>query len=162
LVEFVYSNGFLTGLGLKFPAACGAAGVTTQKSEGDLATPAGTHFLLRILYRADREKPPATNCPIEPIGPDDAWCDDPSHPAYNSFITLPHPARHEKLYRPDPIYDIIGVLNWNISPTIPNRGSAIFLHAATPQLSPTQGCIALATLHLRTILAAGLSSITVK
>ncbi len=162
MVEFTYQNGFLTGHGLKFPAACGANGITTHKSEGDLATPAGPLKLLRVLYRADREKPPVTHLPIEPIGPTDAWCDDPNHPAYNTHIQTPHPARHEILHRPDPIYDIIGVLSWNISPTIPHRGSAIFLHIATPTYAPTQGCIALAPHHLRTILAAGLSSITVK
>jgi L,D-peptidoglycan transpeptidase YkuD (ErfK/YbiS/YcfS/YnhG family) len=162
LVEFIYQNGFLTGPGLKFPAACGAAGVTTHKTEGDQATPAGALKLLRILYRADREKPPATAVPIEPIGPNDAWCDDPNHLAYNSHVQIPHPARHEQLHRSDNLYDIIGVLNWNIAPTIPNRGSAIFLHIATGTFSPTQGCIALAPPHLRQCLAAGLSSITVK
>lgn len=162
MVEFTYRNGFLTGPGITYPAACGGAGISSQKSEGDQATPAGTLKLLRVLYRADREKPPTTIVPIEPIGPHDAWCDDPSHPAYNTHIQTPHRARHEQLHRNDPLYDIIGVLDWNISPTIPHRGSAIFLHIATPTYSPTQGCIALSSHHLRHCLAAGLSSITVR
>ena len=49
----------------------------------------------------------------------------------------------EHLYRDDHIYDIICVLNYNTSPIIPGRGSAIFLHIAKPDFSGTEGCIAI-------------------
>jgi L,D-peptidoglycan transpeptidase YkuD (ErfK/YbiS/YcfS/YnhG family) len=161
LVEFVFSDGFLTGPGLRFRAVCGAAGITTHKQEGDQATPAGLLPLLRVLYRADRGKTPRCAVPVEPIAPDDGWCDDSSHAAYNQQIRLPHPARHEKLWRADGIYDIAGVLDWNFSPTRPGHGSAIFLHVATADYGPTAGCIALALPDLRSCLEAGLTAVRV-
>jgi len=162
LAEFTYQNGLLTGNGLRCRAVCGRAGVTLHKREGDGATPAGAHPLLRVLYRADRVKPPACAVPLEPIGPSDGWCDDPADPAYNRAVRLPYPGRHEPLWRADGIYDIIGILGWNTGPIIPGGGSAIFLHAATPDFSPTAGCIALALPDLQTVLAAGLTSLRVQ
>ncbi len=161
MVEFFLHNGFLEGPGLRCRAAIGEAGITQHKAEGDQATPAGTHVLTRLLYRADRVKPPACAVPIEPIAPSDAWCDDPAHPAYNRQVRRPHDARHEILWRADAAYDIIGILNWNTNPVVPGRGSAIFLHIARPDFSPTAGCIALALPDLRACLAAGLTRITV-
>jgi len=161
LVEFVFSDGFWRGAGLRFRAVCGAAGVTAHKQEGDEATPAGVLPLVRVLYRADRGKAPRCAVPIEPIAPDDGWCDDPADPAYNQQIRLPHPARHEVLWRGDGIYDIAGVLGWNLAPIRPGHGSAIFLHVATADYGPTAGCIALGLADLRVCLEAGLTAIRV-
>jgi len=161
LTEFLLRGGFLSGAGLTCRAAIGKAGVTARKREGDQATPAGLHKVLRLLYRADRLRPPSCAVPLEPIGPADAWCDDPNDPAYNRPMTLPHPASHEPLWRQDCLYDLIGILDWNMSPPIPHRGSAIFLHVATPDLAPTAGCIALTMPDLRACLEAGLSAIRV-
>ncbi len=161
MVEFVYREGFLTGPGLKFRAACGRAGLSAHKQEGDGATPLGRLPLERVLYRADRVQPPRCAVPLEPIAPDEGWCDDPDVAAYNRKIRLPYAARHEDLWRRDPLYDIIGVLGWNTAPILRNRGSAIFLHVATPDYAPTAGCIALAAEDLLTSLAAGLKGILV-
>jgi L,D-peptidoglycan transpeptidase YkuD (ErfK/YbiS/YcfS/YnhG family) len=160
LTEFLLAHGFLSGAGLRLRAAIGRQGVADRKREGDGATPAGTMKLLRVLYRADRVKPPSCAVPIEPIGPKDGWCDDPTDGAYNRMVRLPHQARHELLWRPDELYDIIGVLDWNIPP-IPGAGSAIFLHIAKPDYAPTEGCVALAAPDLRACLAAGLSGVVV-
>ncbi len=161
MVEFVYRGGFLIGPGLKFRAACGRAGLTAHKQEGDGATPLGHLPLERVLYRADRVKPPRCAVPLEPIGPDEGWCDDPDDAAYNRMVRLPYPGRHEELWRRDSLYDIIGVLGWNTAPIIRNRGSAIFLHIATADYAPTAGCIALALADLQASLAAGLTAIEV-
>ncbi len=161
LVELLFQNGFLTGSGLRFRAVCGAAGVTDHKQEGDEATPAGLLPLLRVLYRADRVKPPRCAVPIEPIGPDDGWCDDPADPAYNQPVRLPYPGRHEALWRGDGIYDIAGVLGWNVSPVRRGQGSAIFLHVAGADFGPTAGCIALGLADLRVCLEAGLTGVRV-
>ncbi len=99
--------------------------------------------------------------PVEPLAPDDGWCDDPNHPDYNRMVRLPHPARHETLWRADAVYDIIGVLGWNDAPVVRRAGSAIFLHVARPDLAPTEGCIALKLPDLRRLLAAGLTEIRV-
>lgn len=142
--------------------AIGRGGVRADKSEGDGATPAGLLPLRRVLFRADRVAPPACAVPVEPIAPQDGWCDDPSHPDYNRPVGLPHPARHERLWREDTLYDIVGVLGWNDAPVLRGRGSAIFLHLARPDLAPTEGCIALAEQDLRAALASGLTEILVR
>ena len=36
------------------------------------------------------------------------------------------------------------LIGYNTDPPVPGRGSAIFLHVATPGFSPTAGCIAVA------------------
>jgi L,D-peptidoglycan transpeptidase YkuD (ErfK/YbiS/YcfS/YnhG family) len=162
LVEFLFRDGLLEGPGLRLRAVGGRAGVTTRKTEGDGATPLGPLPLLRVLYRADRIKPPLCAVPVEPIGRNDGWCDDIADPAYNKPVRLPYPGRHEALWRDDGVYDVIGILAWNITSIVPGRGSAIFLHAATPDYAPTAGCVALALHDVLTCLEAGLSSITVQ
>lgn len=135
-----------------FRCALGRAGIRQHKEEGDNATPAGLLPLRRVLYRADRLTAPDCTVPVEPIGPRDGWCDDPTDKAYNRPVRLPYPGRHEELWRTDPIYDIIGVLGWNDQPVVRGLGSAIFLHLARPDYSPTEGCIALALPDLRALL----------
>jgi L,D-peptidoglycan transpeptidase YkuD (ErfK/YbiS/YcfS/YnhG family) len=142
-------------------AALGRGGVRADKQEGDGATPAGLLQLRRVLYRADRLRPPACAVPLEPIAPTDGWCDDPDDAAYNRQVRLPHSARHEVLWREDGVYDVIGVLGWNDAPVRRGWGSAIFLHVARPDLAPTEGCIALPLPDLLAILAAGLTEIEV-
>ena len=61
---------------------------------------------------------------------------------YNQYIQFPFQESAEHLYRDDHIYDIVCVLNYNTSPIIPGRGSAIFLHIAKPGFLGTEGCIA--------------------
>lgn len=157
----VRGDGLLRLGGLVVRAAIGRGGITAHKREGDGATPAGLLKLRRVLFRADRLAAPPCAVPREPIAPDDGWCDDPGSPDYNRMIRLPHPARHEVLWRADPLYDVIGVLGWNDAPTIPGRGSAIFLHVARPDYAPTEGCIALARPDLLAVLTAGLTTIEV-
>jgi len=161
LVEFRFRDGLLAGNGLRLRAVCGQSGVSARKMEGDGATPAGVLPLLRVLYRADRVKAPRCAVPVEPISPADAWCDDPADPAYNRPVRLPFAGRNEALWRGDGIYDVCGVLGWNSAPIVPHRGSAIFLHVARPDFSPTEGCIALALPDLLTVLATGLTRIEV-
>ncbi len=131
-----------------------------DKREGDGATPAGRMALRRVLYRADRTAPPAARVRVEPIAREDGWCDDPGHPDYNRQVRLPHPARHEALWREDGLYDIIGVLGWNDAPVERGRGSAIFLHIARADYAPTEGCIALDARDLRRVLG-GLEALDV-
>ncbi|WP_284947457.1 L,D-transpeptidase family protein [Acidisoma cladoniae] len=154
-------DGFLVLGGERYPACVGRAGITALKLEGDGATPAGLLPLRRVLYRADRVAPPKARCPIEPLDSNDGWCDDPRDAAYNRRVRLPYEGRHERLWRDDAVYDIIGVLGWNDEPPIRDRGSAIFLHVTTPARGPTAGCVALDLEHLRAVLAKGLTCINV-
>ena len=144
-----------------YRAAIGRGGARADKQEGDGATPAGLLVLRRVLYRADRLAPPRCAVPLEPIAPDDGWCDDPASARYNRAVRLPFDAGHEQLWRADAVYDVIGVLGWNDDPPVRGRGSAIFLHVATPDVAPTAGCIALTLPDLLALLAAGLTAIEV-
>ncbi len=161
MAVFTFHDGFLTAENFLLRAVCGRAGVTAYKQEGDNATPAGTLDLVRVLYRADRVKTPRCGVPVEPIGRLDGWCDDVADPLYNRQVRLPYAGRHEALWREDGVYDVIGVLGWNFAPVVPGRGSAIFLHVATPDYAPTAGCIALALPDLLACLEAGLSAIRI-
>jgi L,D-peptidoglycan transpeptidase YkuD (ErfK/YbiS/YcfS/YnhG family) len=56
------------------------------------------------------------------------------------------------LWREDEIYDLLVVLGYNDDPVVPGLGSAIFLHVARPDFSPTEGCVALARSELERFL----------
>lgn len=143
--------------------ALGKGGVkpAAEKREGDGATPAARMALRRVLFRADRGPAPRCAVPVEPIAPTDGWCDDPAHRHYNRQVALPFDASHERLWREDHVYDVIGVLGWNDDPVQRGRGSAIFLHLARPGFAPTEGCIALEARDLRRVLEAGLRGVEV-
>jgi L,D-peptidoglycan transpeptidase YkuD (ErfK/YbiS/YcfS/YnhG family) len=157
----VTADGRLLFAGVTYRAALGRGGVRADKQEGDGATPAALLPLRRVFYRADRIAKPRTPLPIEPLARSDGWCDDPSHRAYNTHIALPFEARHEMLWRDDPLYDLCAVLGWNDAPVVRGRGSAIFLHLARPDYAPTEGCVALALPDLLTVLAAGLRALDI-
>ncbi|GBR52580.1 hypothetical protein AA106555_0963 [Neokomagataea thailandica NBRC 106555] len=127
-----------------------------------MATPIGALSLRKVFYRADRVQKPVSGAGliVEPLAPNDGWCDDVGHADYNKHVTLPHPASCEELWRADHAYDICVVLGWNDSPVVPGNGSAIFLHLP-PSKGYTEGCIALQEQDLRAALAQGLSEIIV-
>jgi L,D-peptidoglycan transpeptidase YkuD (ErfK/YbiS/YcfS/YnhG family) len=149
----VDSSGFAAWNDRRMRCAVGRSGVTITKREGDGATPAGRWPMRRVLYRADRLARPVTTLPAASLARSDGWCDDPAHPDYNHAVTLPHPARCERLWRRDRVYDLIVVLGYNDAPVRAERGSAIFLHVARRGYVPTEGCIALTRADLLLVLA---------
>lgn len=158
-----FADGRFVFEGRVLRCALGKGGVrpATEKREGDGATPAARMTLRRVLFRADRGAPPRCAVPVEPIAPQDGWCDDPAHRAYNRPVRLPFDASHETLWRADAVYDVIGVLGWNDDPVERGRGSAIFLHLARDDYRPTEGCVALGARDLRVVLEAGLRGVEV-
>ena len=150
-----YSDGVLDFEGRRMTCALGPAGVkpAAQKREGDGASPAGTWPLRRVLFRPDRGRAPVTALPVQPLARDDGWCDAPADPQYNRPVRLPYPASAERLWRDDPVYDLIVVLGHNDDPVRAGAGSAIFLHIARPGYTPTQGCVAVTREDLEAILA---------
>lgn len=166
VVERFDGVAFLAAADMRVRVALGRGGVSTEKREGDGATPLGLLTLRRVLVRADRIA--AGEVPVlgggvsgGRIAPFDGWCDDPAHADYNTAVTLPHNGRHERLWREDGVYDVVGVLGWNDAPVVRGRGSAIFLHVANDEFGPTEGCIAVARGDLLALLGAGLSNIEV-
>lgn len=140
----VSASGHLIWRGKTYPCRLGKSGVVQNKREGDGGTPIGSFPIRRLYYRPDRLEKPKTALPCFALSPNDGWCDDSTHPDYNQFVHLPHPASCEALWREDGLYDVILVLGYNDAPPVPGLGSAIFFHVANPQGKPTQGCVALA------------------
>lgn len=132
--------------GKLFPCTFGRGGINAQKCEGDGATPIGTHRIVGMLYRPDRIASPTEWA--MPILPGDFWSDDPDDIDYNMIVRVPYAASHEKLWRADPLYDLVLLTDWNWPNAVPGRGSAIFIHRWRRQGYPTEGCIGLAPQHL--------------
>jgi len=139
-----YRDGWLSWSGGAARAAVGRAGVSANKKEGDGTTPAGTFPLISAFYRADRLPPPSSRLPLRALSPSDAWVDDPADRNYNRLVSVPYPAHAEPMWLDDAVYDLLVVIGYNMAPVIAGAGSAIFLHIARPDFSPTAGCIAVA------------------
>ena len=127
----------------KVKCAIGKRGIGIKKEEGDLITPKGTFRIQEIFYRKDKLKNFTTKISKKAITKNMGWCDDPSSKKYNKLIKYPFKFSSEKFFRSDDIYDLILVLNFNSSPIIKGKGSAIFIHIAKKKFSPTIGCIAI-------------------
>jgi len=155
LIYVATADGWLDLGGRRIRCALGPAGVVPaeRKREGDGASPAGVWPIRRVLYRPDQGPPPHTALPAAPIAPDDGWCDAPDDPAYNRPVKLPYPASAERMWRDDRLYDLVVVLGHNDDPPKPGLGSAIFLHLAKPDYTPTHGCVAVARADLEALLA---------
>lgn len=136
------SRGRMLAPGLDLPCALGSAGLVRRKREGDGATPVARLRALAAYWRPDRLPRPRTLLPLVALRPDSGWCDDPADRRYNQPIRLPSAARHEGMWRTDDLYDLVLDLSWNRGPVRRGRGSAIFLHAARPGFTPTEGCVA--------------------
>jgi L,D-peptidoglycan transpeptidase YkuD (ErfK/YbiS/YcfS/YnhG family) len=128
----------------RWRCAVGAGGVREDKVEGDGATPAGSYPLRHIYFRNDRLVLPKVRLPARPIAEHDGWCDDPLSPAYNRLVRIPNEWSHERMWREDGLYDLVVVVGYNDDPPEGEWGSAIFLHVARDDMSPTRGCIAFA------------------
>lgn len=155
------SNATLHFSGRSLRAVIGRGGTCREKLEGDGCTPTGILRLRKILYRADRLSEPIASVSCESLKETDGWCDDVKHTSYNKQIQLPFEAGHERLWLESSLYDIIGVLDYNCDPILVGRGSAIFLHIARPEMTPTDGCIALSKEDLLWVLREGLLGIEI-
>lgn len=139
--------------GRHLPCAVGRGGIRAAKAkrEGDGATPAGRHRIVGLLYRPDRIGRHRLPGWARPIGLRDLWSDDPRDPDYNLMVRAPHRFGHERLRRPDPLYDILLVTDWNWPRAERGRGSAIFVHLWRKPRHPTAGCVAFARRDLEWI-----------
>jgi L,D-peptidoglycan transpeptidase YkuD (ErfK/YbiS/YcfS/YnhG family) len=137
------SRGWLTADGQTIPVALGRGGIKANKREGDGGTPKGTFRPRRLWWRADRHPRPSTFLPVRAIGPEDAWCEDPHHRHYNQPVRRGSKDGGDRLRRDDHLYDFIIEIDHNTAPRIAGRGSAVFLHLARTDFSPTAGCVSM-------------------
>ena len=137
------SRGWLIAGALAVPVAIGRGGIKANKREGDGATPRGMFHLKRLWWRADRHPRPRTHLPVRRIRPNDGWCEDPRDRHYNQPVFVPKGSKADRLTRTDQLYDFIIEIDHNTRPRIAGRGSAVFLHLARPNFSPTAGCVSM-------------------
>ena len=138
---------------LRFKAAIGRNGLAAIKREGDGKTPIAAMALLHGFSDGrKRGRFPHAALKVVAAGEHDGWCDAPGSPCYNRPVRLPFAASHERLLRDDGIYDLVIVMDWNITSRARNRGSAVFFHLARPDFSPTAGCVAIAPAAMRVLL----------
>ena len=131
----------------------GRGGIRANKFEGDGATPRGRFRLIRLWWRADRHPHPTTLLPARRISPSLAWCEDTADGRYNRPFQRAAGDGGDRLWRDDQLYDFIIEIGHNVRPRVAGRGSAVFVHVARPNRSPTAGCVALARNDLQRLLA---------
>ena len=151
-MHILINKNYLTYKNYKAKCALGKRGIGNKNREGDCVTPRGIYKIKYIIYRKDRVKKIQSKIKKFIIKKNMGWCDDPKSKNYNKLVKLPFKYKYEKLYKKENIYDIILVLNFNMSPIKKNKGSAIFIHVAKKDYKKTEGCIALKKNHLLRII----------
>ncbi len=136
-------NKFLYFDNYKLKCSLGKRGITNNKKEGDQKTPKGTFLFKSIFYRKDKISNLKSALNKKIIKKNMGWCNDPGSKHYNKLIYFPFKESAEKLWLAKRVYDVIVVINCNLKPVIKNKGSAIFLHIAKKNYSPTKGCVAI-------------------
>ncbi|MEA2937031.1 MAG: hypothetical protein QOC56_535 [Alphaproteobacteria bacterium] len=134
------------------PVVLGRSGIRADKREGDGGTPRGRFRLVRLWWRADRSPRPRTLLPVNRIDREIAWCEDTGDRRYNRPFRRAADEPGDRLWREDHLYDWVVELDHNTSPRVAGRGSAVFLHLARENRSPTAGCVALAAKDLQRLL----------
>ena len=135
-------------------ARVGRKGLAGNRREGDGTTPTGTYGVGRTMYGIAPD--PNVRYRYRRIVCGDYWVEDPGSPSYNSFRHVPcgsePPFRvtGERLWQATTAYRHFAVIEFNMHPVVPGRGSGIFLHAATG--GATNGCISLPLEQLRQVL----------
>ncbi|MBP9741798.1 MAG: L,D-transpeptidase family protein [Burkholderiales bacterium] len=123
-------------------ANCGSQGIAApnQKKEGDNKTPSG----LYKLGPAYGTHPLALKMDYRYITNQDKFIDDPDSSDYNTWVEGDTTAQtYEIMNQENGAYDLGVVINYNMNPIVPGRGSAIFMHIWQGPNIGTQGCIAM-------------------
>ncbi len=137
-----------------YPARIGRSGLSANRREGDGTTPAGTFRIHPTMY--GNEPNPGVRFRYRRVRCGDWWDEDPTSPTYNSFRHVacgtrpPFAGNSEGMWQNPTAYPYLAVVEFNMRPVVPGRGSGIFLHAATGRA--TNGCVSLQRDRLRHVL----------
>ena len=137
-----------------YTARLGKNGLSANRREGDGTTPTGTYAIGRTMY--GNEANPGVRFRYRRLRCGDWWDEDPSSPTYNSFQHVacgtepPFAGASEGMWQQPRPYPYLAVVEYNMRPAVPGKGSGIFLHAQTG--GPTIGCISLRKDQLRAVL----------
>ena len=122
-------------------ARIGRSGVSADRWEGDGSTPAGRFTLTEAFGNGPD---PGSGLPYRPVHDQDYWVGDSASPYYNTWQSGPPNGRFgyaEKLWTMPASYRHAVVIDYNRTPVVPGRGSAIFLHVWNE--NATSGCVAI-------------------
>jgi L,D-peptidoglycan transpeptidase YkuD (ErfK/YbiS/YcfS/YnhG family) len=132
-------------VGGPYPARVGRNGIRKNRREGDGTTPIGTFRIGRVMY--GNEADPGVKFRYLRLRCGDWWNEDPSSATYNTLRRLrcgqepPFRVVSGGMWQDRTAYPYLAVVEFNMHPVVPGRGSGIFLHAQTGR--PTNGCISL-------------------
>src|SRR5262249_45209404 len=147
------TRGILLAGPLALPVVLGRGGIRANKFEGDGATPRGRFRLVRLWWRAHRHPRPPTLLPAPRITPPPPWGEKTTDPPDNRPFPRAPPASADRPWRDHHPYPFIVEIDHNTRPRVAGRGSAVFVHVARPNRSPTAGCVAMAVNNLQRLLA---------
>lgn len=133
----------ITHLPQRFPVVIGLFGFADpkDKTEGDKKSPTGLYGFGGLFGKFPQSFP---NEKYKQVTVADKWIDDQTHPDYNKWIVGETTAKSfEYLLRKDQAYDMAAVINYNMNPIVPGKGSAIFMHIWSGSVIGTAGCVAM-------------------
>jgi L,D-peptidoglycan transpeptidase YkuD (ErfK/YbiS/YcfS/YnhG family) len=128
-----------------FEARVGRNGLAERRREGDGTTPAGVFTIGRTMYGNARN--PGVRYRYRRLVCGDWWNEDPRSPTYNTLqhvrcgVRPPFRTTTPGLWQERRAYHHFAVIEFNMRPIVPGRGSGIFLHAKTG--NATNGCVSL-------------------
>lgn len=107
--------------------------------EGAGRTPAGVY---RLTQAFGNRPNPGTRLAYRLVTALDWWDEDPASPRYNEMVSSRSSpgGASENLYDAGPAYAAAVVIDYNMDPVVPGRGSGFFLHVSMGV--PTEGCVA--------------------
>ena len=126
-------------------ARVGWNGLSGNRREGDGTTPTGVYTLGRTMY--GNAANPGVRYRYRRLQCGDWWNEDPRTPTYNTFQHVrcgskpPFRVTTPGLWQETRAYRHFAVIEFNMRPVVPGRGSGIFLHAQTGR--STNGCVSL-------------------
>ncbi len=147
-------GGCWVAAGGPYVARLGKNGLSANRREGDGTTPIGTFRIGRTMY--GNAPNPGVRFAYRRLRCGDWWDEDPRSPTYNSFqhVTCgtkpPFAGGSEGMWQQPRPYPFLAVIEYNMRPIVPGRGSGIFLHAQTG--GPTIGCVSLRRDRLAAVL----------
>jgi L,D-peptidoglycan transpeptidase YkuD (ErfK/YbiS/YcfS/YnhG family) len=139
------AGGCWAAAGGPYPARVGSSGMRVNRREGDGSTPIGTFPISSTMYGVAPN--PGVRSRYVRLQCGDWWVEDSRSPVYNTFQRLgcgvrpPFKVKTPDMSKERRAYVHLAVIEFNMHPIVPGRGSAIFLHARTG--SPTNGCVSL-------------------
>jgi L,D-peptidoglycan transpeptidase YkuD (ErfK/YbiS/YcfS/YnhG family) len=131
--------------GAPYPARVGVNGMRLNRREGDGTTPIGTFPIAATMY--GNAANPGVRFRYVRLRCGDWWVEDPQSSVYNTFVRLgcgvrpPFRVTTPDMSKERRAYVHLAVIEFNMDPVVPGRGSGIFLHAQTG--GPTNGCVSL-------------------